>query len=67
MQNIAKVGKGYVLFVFRLVQQFTLQIPVGDFQYRQFYLLNIGFNKRYSLVALHSSSFLTSLTNSPTT
>jgi hypothetical protein len=66
MQNIAKVGKGYVLFVSRLVQQFTLQIATGDFQYRQFYLLSVGSNKRYSLVALHSFSFLTHL-NYPTT
>jgi hypothetical protein len=66
MQNIAKVGKGYVLFVSRLVQQFKLQIATDDFQYRQFYLLSVESNKRYSLVALHSSSFLTYL-NYPTT
>ena len=67
MQNIAKVGKGYVLLVSRLEQPFKSQGKAVNLQYRQLYVKSALSKNAGMASAIHSSSFLTHLINPPTT
>ena len=67
MQNIAKVGKGYVLLVSRLEQPFKPQGKAVNLQYRQLYIKSALSDNTGMASVLHSSSFLTHLINPPTT